>query len=324
MGLRGKLLLLGTLAAFATCEGAAQPVPGLGPLLDLASGNEDEGGSLVRLEGGGFINQDLVRTARETVSHSTGTPAWTNPKGFEKDVFTFARVVFRSGINTAPGDYNGGKRIGWWVDFPDADLNLSYRLQQLTSLRTDPDGRVLKLSDPDLPNYPFIFMEHPGYMRLNETEVTALRKYLLAGGALVIIDFWNEREWRGFEAQMQRVLPGRSWTDLSTDHPLFNCIYDLRRPMAELQVPTMQFWYRAGNPELPMSALIGPRGPGSETMHVRAWHDDKQRLMVLAFHNSDIADGWEREGENDEYFRRFSEKISYPLGINIVFYLMTH
>src|SRR4051812_45989855 len=40
----------------------------------------------VRLEGGGFVNQDLVKTAREIASHSTGTPEWHNPLGFEKDV----------------------------------------------------------------------------------------------------------------------------------------------------------------------------------------------------------------------------------------------
>ena len=34
-------------------------------------------------------------------------------------------------------------------------------------------------------------------------------------------------------------------------------------------------------------------------------------------------DGWEREGE-DELFRKFSEKKAYPIGINIVYYAMTH
>ena len=57
---------------------------------------------------------------------------------------------------------------------------------------------------------------------------------------------------------------------------------------------------------------------------MRALLDDHQRIMVLAIHNSYIPDGWEREGENVEYFQQFSEKVSYPLGINIVFYLMTH
>src|SRR5437588_771006 len=59
-----------------------------------------EGGGLVRGEGGILIDENSVRTARETASHSTGTPTWSNPAGFEKDVFTFARVMFKSDIAT--------------------------------------------------------------------------------------------------------------------------------------------------------------------------------------------------------------------------------
>ena len=40
--------------------------------------------------------------------------------------------------------------------------------------------------------------------------------------------------------------------------------------------------------------------------------------------NTDLGDGWEREGESRFYFHEFSEKKAYPLGINIVFYAMTH
>lgn len=40
--------------------------------------------------------------------------------------------------------------------------------------------------------------------------------------------------------------------------------------------------------------------------------------------NFDISDGWERDGEPEDYFKVFSEARAYPLGINIVFYLMTH
>jgi len=46
--------------------------------------------------------------------------------------------------------------------------------------------------------------------------------------------------------------------------------------------------------------------------------------MILAIHNIVVSDGREREGENDIYFNLYSEKIAYPLGINIIFYLMTH
>src|SRR5690348_12634510 len=92
-------------------------------------------GPLVQTEGGETVNEDTVRTARETAPHSVDLPVWSNPPGFEKDVFTFARIIFKS----APGRPSW---LGWINDYPDADLNLSARLQQLTSIRADPDCRV--------------------------------------------------------------------------------------------------------------------------------------------------------------------------------------
>ncbi len=95
--------------------------------------------------------------------------------------------------------------------------------------------------------------------------------------------------------------------------------------MQQLQVPTIQFWNRDHDPKDPQSELQTVfRGEGSKEMHVRAIFDDHQRMMILAIHNSDISDGWEREGENEVYFKQFSEHIAYPLGINIIFYWMTH
>jgi len=280
--------------------------------------------NLVRLEGGLVVNEDELRTARETDSHSSGTPNWTNAPDFAQDVFTFTRVIFKSD----PGPRSGRGRfrwLGWWVDYPDADLNLSYRLQQLTTIRTDPDARVLKLTDPLLANYPLLYLEHAGYIHLSDEEIVCLRKYLLNGGALLVNDFWGSEEWNGFASEMKRVLPGRAWTELTTEHAVFNSVYDLRGPMRKLQVPTIQFWNRdhePNDPESPLQTVF--RGEGSEEMHVRALLDDRQRMMVLAIHNSDISDGWEREGENELYFNQFSERIAYPLGINIIFYLMTH
>ena len=282
----------------------------------------------MRGEGNILIDEATVRTAREVASHSTGTPEWTNPPGFEKDVFTFARILFKSDGKRGPDErgWGRGSHLNWWVDFPDADLNFSYRLQQITSMRTDPDGRVLRLSDPDLPTFPLIMMEHPGYINLNPLELVALRNYLSNGGALFVSDFWSQREWSGFAGEMKRVFPDREWTDLTMEHPIFNCIFKLKGPLQHLQVPTMQFWNKSHdwtNPNSPRLQRVD-RGPGSEPMTVRAMLDDKGRIMVLVIHNSDVPDGWEREGEDDSYFRTFSEKISYPLGVNIIFYLMTH
>jgi hypothetical protein len=271
-------------------------------------------GPMIQTEGGIAVNEDTVRTARETASHSTGTPNWTNAPGFEKDVFTFARIIYKQKINSMRGWRSSA--FGWANDYPDSDLNLSYRLQQMTSMKVDPDGRVLRLTDPDLFKFPFIYIVKPGRMELRNEEVPALRKYLLNGGALLADDFWGEQEWASFEHEMKRVFPERQWVELGMDHPLFHCVFDIRLPKNGLQVPPIHFFERTGG--------SSRNGEESKDMHVRAWLDDKKRIMMIATHNTDNGDGWEREGEETDYFHEFSEKRAYPLAMNIVFYFMTH
>jgi hypothetical protein len=296
---------------------------------------DTDGGNLVRLEGGGFVNEDTVRTARETMGHSFTLPEWKNPHGFEKDVFTFTRLIFWSNPSKpvergayGVGSFGGGGgpgRMGWVVDYPDADLNFSHRLQQLTSMKADPDARVLKLTSPELTNYPFVYMEHIERLTLRPGEITALRKYLQNGGVLLVNDFWGAMAWQNLQSEMKRVLPERAFVELKTDHPIFNSIYNLSGPMNRLRVPSMQRWNTDYNPnDLNSNPTASYRGEGYENMHVYAMFDDKQRIMVLVIHNSDISDGWEREGEYADYFKVFSEARAYPFGINIIFYLLTH
>ena len=252
---------------------------------------------------------DSARTAREVRSHSTGTPNWTLPRSFEPDVFTFVRVR---------RDRLGWSRGGAWsTDAPDSDLNFSYRLQQMTSIRVDPNGRFLRLTDPDLQRYPFIYMVEPGSLSLRPDEIVALRSYLLNGGFLMLDDFWGEEEWENAESVLREVLPGLNWQELALDHPLYLCVFEIT---AKGQVPNVHLGIQS---EFDPEHRTWER-PDATEVHHRAWFDDRGRMMVIATHNTDNGDGWEREGESDYYFHNFSEKISYPLGINIIFYAMTH
>ena len=260
---------------------------------------------------GGYISED-VRTAREVPQRSTETPMWTNPKAFERDVFTFARLRYTSGGFDGFGFGRGGSR--WNTDTPDSDLNLSYRLQQMTSMKVSPDGRYLRLTDPDLADYPFVYIVEPGALRFSEPEVVALRKYLLNGGFLMLDDFWGSQAWNVVERELKRVFPERNFTELPLTHPVYHCVFEIK---AKGQVPGISHWRGSGGE-------TSERGEDSAVVHHRAIFDDKGRMMVVALHNTDNGDGWEREGEEHEYFERFSEKIAYPLGINVIFYVMTH
>jgi len=261
---------------------------------------------------GGWVNES-TRTAREMPTHSTGTPLWTNPGGFDKDVFTFTRIRYAS----AGGGYRRGGG-NWLTDAPDSDLNLSYRLQQMTSLKVSPDGRFLSLTDPELVSYPWIYIVEPGRLAFTDEEVPLLRKYLLNGGFLMVDDFWGDSEWNNLEREMKRVFPDRAFTELSLDHPLYSCVFQIK---AKGQVPNV----RVGEASQYTGVTWEEFHDGDvRTVHHRAIHDDKGRMMVFAAHNTDNGDGWEREGEYEYFFKNFSEKISYPLGINVVFYAMTH
>jgi len=45
------------------------------------------------------------------------------------------------------------------------------------------------------------------------------------------------------------------------------------------------------------------------TVHHRAIFDDKGRMMIMATHNTDNGDGWEREGESDYFFTTSPKKF---------------
>ncbi len=67
-----------------------------------------------------------------------------------------------------------------------------------------------------------------------------------------------------------------------------------------------------------------PRGCArSATPYVKAVLDDAGRVIVLMTHNPDIADSWEREGEDPSYFYTFGPR-GYAFAIDAVLYSLTH
>jgi hypothetical protein len=236
----------------------------------------------------------------------SGVPNWENDIAFKTDVFTFVRIKFRS------YGYYGNK---WAIDYPESDLNFSFRLQEMTSLKVNPNSIYLELTDPELFQHPFVYLIEPGELRFSQSEVKALRKYLLGGGFMMVDDFWGEREWFNFYREIKRVFPDREPEELPLSHPIFNCVFPLdEKP----QIPNvglgMQSRYHG----------ITWEQPDAKEVHYKGVADDQGRLMMVICHNTDLGDGWEWEGYNEYYFREFSEKKAYPLGINIVVYALTH
>lgn len=208
---------------------------------------------------------------------------------------------------------------GWRTDYPDADWNLTNRLSQLTTtpIARWRDGRpgylVISATEPELFECPFLFSSDVGTARFSEQETTNLRTYLLKGGFLWVDDFWGRNAWNHWVEQVTRVLPGLEIQDLPNDHPLFSIVYRVEEVP---QIPSIQYWRESGG-------RTSELGPQSATPRLRAIVDASGRILVLMSHNTDIADGWEREGEDYAFFAQFSPD-AYAIGINILTWMMTH
>ena len=244
------------------------------------------------------------------------TPTWEVHPRFKDDVFTFVRVEFNSG--------GGGRGFGggWMVDYPNADLNFSWRLHQLTSMEVQPEATSMPLTDPRLPDFPFLFMIDPRRIDLDDEEARALGRYLLNGGFLLVDDFWGNQMWNHIHAEMQKVFPGREPRSVTPEHDMYRIVFPLTGPP---QVPSEDSAHRTMNAPDPYRTWedeISWEPP--QPADYRGYFDDKGRLMMLVCLNTDLSDGWEEEGVSPWFFENFSEKSSYPMGINILTYVMTH
>lgn len=240
-------------------------------------------------------------------------PTWPVSKELPNDLFTFCRLRYNSeDWGRGRRGYGGGK---WTTDYPDADLNFSYRLQQLTSLQVSPKGAIVDINAEMMRHYPFIYMIEPGHISLTEDEARTMREYMLNGGFIMVDDFWGEEEWETFHVALKQIFPDRDAQELPLEHEIFHMVFPLK---VKPQIPSV------GHAMAGRSQGITFERFDAQTPHYRGVFDDKKRLMMIICHNTDLGDGWEEEGTDPWYFREFSEKYAYPLGINIIFYALTH
>jgi len=237
---------------------------------------------------------------------------WPIAPTFADDVFVFARLRHEFG-----GGFGYGRRESWMEDYPLADVMLSFRLHQITSLAVRPGPAPIEIDKDELAKHPFVYLAGVERLALQERERAALRDYLLNGGFMMVDNFWGDSAWENFRAEMRRILPGKEPVELPIDHPIFHCVYDFK---SKPQMPTAGVYSSFG-------IFYDPGrdyGVMTHDPHYFAVYDEKGRMMVIICHNNHFGDGWEHEGDDPVYFHTISEGMAYPMFINILFYAMAH
>jgi hypothetical protein len=234
------------------------------------------------------------------------------PDDFEGQ-WHYCRVVYRAAF-----DGGGG---GWTTDYPNADINFSIRLSELTRTRVaktaggEPRNLLVRLSGDELFQCPFVIMSAPGAALIDGQEAEKLREYLLKGGMLWTDDSWGSYQWSHWVTQIRRVFPQDQFpiVDVPLNHPLFSSQFEVTEIP---QIPNIGFFLRSGG-------RTSEQGADSAVPVVKGILDQTGRIMVMSTHNTDIADSWEREGEDPRYFYTFGPR-GYAFGINTALYALTH
>ena len=238
------------------------------------------------------------------------------PPALRKDrAFSFCRIQYTS-VRREP---SGG---GWRTDYPYGEINLMIRLSELTKTPVSFEGArqpthyVVRLTDEALFECPMTMASDVGTVGLSAAEAAQLQLYLLKGGFLWVDDFWGTPAWQQWTREMAKVLPPSEYPieDVSLSDPIFSGQFVVT---AVPQITNIGFWRRSRGRE------TSERGDDSRDAHFRAIRDRRGRIMVVMTHNTDVADSWEREGEDPGFFYQFSPN-GYALGINVLLYAMTH
>ena len=213
--------------------------------------------------------------------------------------FTFTRGVYSN-----PWRWNSS----WAIDFPKADRQFVAAVDTLVDMDVSEEENPVRLDDPGLRRFPFLYILEIEGMSLTPAEVTGLRDYLLAGGFLVVDDFWGEYAFADLQREMRRVLPEYSIAEIPRDHPIFNTVYRIEEI---IQVPAIGRYYGGVTTEC----------YGCDVF-TRGIFDNDGRLMVVINGNTDLGDAWEWF-ERPEYPLQFSS-FAVQLGVNLVVYAMSH
>lgn len=197
------------------------------------------------------------------------------------------------GFSLARLKYPGG---GDWYSDESSLRNLLRTLKERGDVRVSQEKEgVVTPEDPNLWNYPMIFMTGHGNVKLSDEEIRSLRRYLDQGGFLWADDNFGMD--KSFRALMQRVFPETPLVELPFTHPVF------RYPFA----------FPSGAPKVHEH----DGGPARVFAIV-----DGGRMKVLYTFDTDIGNGIEDAGIYDDPPAKRDAAMRFA--VNIASYVVTH
>lgn len=211
-------------------------------------------------------------------------------KHFFYFIILFSSSLFAQEI--ALVKYSGG---GDWYANPTSLPNLIKFCNSNINTRIKQKPATVETSSPDLLSYPYIHLTGHGNVVFNDTEVSNLRNYLVAGGFLHIDDNYGMDQY--IKKEIKKIFPNTNLVEIPATHPIFH------KP----------FTFPNGLPKIHEHDGKRPQAFGIFI---------ENKLVLLYTYESDLGDGWEDPEVNNDP-KEVREK-ALKMGANIIHYIFNN
>lgn len=194
-------------------------------------------------------------------------------------------------LNIVQLQYGGG---GDWYANPSGLPNLLRAIKERTGLDVGDRPIQLKLTDPNLWSYPYIYITGHGNIHFTDEEVVILRKYLTSGGFLHADDNYGMDE--SFRREIKRIFPETDLVELPATHAVYHSMYDFPKGLPKVHL-------HDGKPAQGFGIIY------------------KGRVVVFYSYQSDLGNGWEdpeRYGDKPEV-----REAALRMGVNLFLYAIS-
>ncbi|HSG49835.1 MAG TPA: DUF4159 domain-containing protein [Longimicrobiales bacterium] len=200
-------------------------------------------------------------------------------QGAPRDSLTIARL-----------QYEGG---GDWYANPSSLPNLLSAVRERTGIPVARRETVVRPLDPELREYPYLYLTGHGDVRFSPAERAALRRYLLDGGFLHADDNYGLDA--SFREEVALLFPDRELVEIPPDHPVFHGLYE----------------FGDGLPKIHEHDGKAPQALG-------IFHEG--RLVLFYSYESDLGDGWEDPGVHED--APATREAALRMGVNLFLFAL--
>jgi hypothetical protein len=200
-------------------------------------------------------------------------------------------VAAQPRVTIARLKYEGG---GDWYANRTAIPNLLAALAERTSLAIERGEAKVSLTDPELFDYPMLYVTGHGEMKLTDAEIAKLREYVARGGFVHVDDNYGLDT--SARRELSRAFPDRPLVDVPLSHPVYHVVYDFPKGLPKIHE-------HDGKPARGYGVFVG------------------KRLAIFYSHSSDLGNGWEDVATYNDPPELHEQALR--MGVNLFVYAVT-